>query len=139
MIAADIMSRDLVVVDVQSNLAEAVELMSEHDIRHLPVLEDGSRLVGVVSDRDLRQFSLPRVKDHETFERLAARLRAPLTSVMSADIFTVEPDAELSEVVDLMVEEKVGALPVMDPATDTLVGMISYVDVLRAARDALNA
>jgi CBS-domain-containing membrane protein len=137
MIAADVMTRDVITVDVQSELGQALEVLSEHDIRHLPVLEDGQRLAGILSDTDLRAFNVTRVQDLEGYERLRARLRAPVSSVMSADVITVEPETDLKEVVELMIEEKVGALPVVDTETDTLVGMVSYVDVLRAAREAL--
>ena len=138
MLVADVMTRDVITVDISNDLAQAVSVMSEHDIRHLPVLEDGVRLAGVISDRDLRQLSLAGVRDMESYERLQARLRAPLTTVMSADVLTVDPETDLSEAVDLMVGEKIGALPVVDPETDTLVGMVSYVDVLRVARNALS-
>lgn len=135
MIAADVMTREVISVDVTSLLADAVAVMSEHRIRHLPVLGDGKSLVGMISDHDLRQFSLSLVKDVESYERLRARLRKPVAEVMSADVLTVTPETDLVEVVDLMVEEKVGALPVVDPDSDALVGMVSYVDVLQAARE----
>jgi CBS domain-containing protein len=85
----------------------------------------------------LSRFNLSRVGDIESYERLQVRLRAPVAEVMSANVLTVTPETDLSEIVDLMVEEKVGALPVVETERDVLVGMVSYVDVLRAARDAL--
>src|SRR5262245_56928629 len=104
MLVADVMTREVITVDISNDLAQAVSVMGEHDIRHLPVLEDGLRLAGVISDRDLRQLSLARVRDMESYERLQARLRAPLTAIMSADVLTVDPETDLSEAVDLMVE-----------------------------------
>jgi acetoin utilization protein AcuB len=137
MIAADLMTRDVVTIDASSSLSQAAAVMSEHNIRHLPVLGDDEHLAGILSDHDMREFNLSRVADMESLERLQARLSVSVSMIMSADVITVEPETEVSEIVELMVEEKIGAVPVVDPETDTLVGMISYVDVLRAAREAL--
>ena len=54
---------------------------------------------------------------------------------MSADVATIAPAAELVEVIDAMLESGVGALPVVDDAADELLGIVSYVDVLRAVRE----
>ena len=137
MLVADVMTRNVITADISNDLGQAVSIMSDNEIRHLPVLEDGVRLAGVISDRDLRHLGLARVSDIESYERLQARLRAPVTTVMSANVLTVDPETDLAQVVDLMVEEKIGALPVVDPETDTLVGMVSYIDILRVARNAL--
>jgi len=54
---------------------------------------------------------------------------------MSGDVVTVYPETELSESIDRMLDLKVGALPVVDPSTGELQGIVSYVDLLRALRD----
>ncbi len=59
----------------------------------------------------------------------------PVVNVMSADVIFVEPETELSDVVDLLIESKVGALPVVQPDTRAVVGIVSYIDVLRALRE----
>ena len=54
-----------------------------------------------------------------------------------ADVLFVHPESDVTEVVDLMIEHKIGALPVVEPGSLKLLGIVSYVDVLRAARDVL--
>jgi acetoin utilization protein AcuB len=58
---------------------------------------------------------------------------------MSPDVIAVAPDAELGEVIDLLVENRIGAVAVVRPETDELVGIVSYIDVLQAMRDLLEA
>ena len=56
----------------------------------------------------------------------------PVVNVMSSDVIFVEPETDVSEVVDLLIESKVGAIPVIRPDTRSVVGVVSYIDVLRA-------
>jgi acetoin utilization protein AcuB len=56
---------------------------------------------------------------------------------MSSDVIAVGPDAEIGEVIDLLIDHKIGAVPVVDEETREALGIISYVDVLRALRDVL--
>jgi acetoin utilization protein AcuB len=56
---------------------------------------------------------------------------------MSSDVVSVDPETELTEVVDIMLEYKIGALPVVEADSAELVGIISYIDALRAARPLL--
>jgi acetoin utilization protein AcuB len=56
---------------------------------------------------------------------------------MSPDVIAVAPEAELGEVVDLLLEHRVGAVPVVRPETGELIGIVSYIDVLRVLRDSL--
>jgi acetoin utilization protein AcuB len=57
-----------------------------------------------------------------------------VVGVMSTDVLAVDPDTDLGEVVSIMLEERVGAVPVVMPGTRELVGIISYIDLLAAAR-----
>lgn len=136
MTADEIMTDDVTTIEETSTLAQAVEIMEERGIRHLPVVR-GSELVGMLSDRDLRGYGVSLVSDVETLERLQARLGAPVTNAMSSDVIRVRPSTDVGEVVDLLLEEQIHAVPVVDDDTDTLVGIVSTVDILRAVRDRL--
>ena len=57
---------------------------------------------------------------------------------MTSGLVVVDSDAEMEDVIDLLIEHRVGALPVVQPGTTQLVGIVSYVDVLRAVRDSLD-
>ena len=136
MIVREAMSLEPYVAAVTASVRHVLSIIGEADVRHVPIVED-ERLVGIISDRDLRGLmpgTLDRMEHPERAERL---LSEPISQLMSADVISVEPDAELAEAVDLMIEHKVGALPVVEPRSGKLVGIVSYVDVLRVARDLL--
>jgi CBS domain-containing protein len=105
------------------------QLMAHRRIRHLPVVEDG-RLVGIVTDRDVRTVqaspatSLDARELHYLLERLTVR------SVMTRPVITVAPHEPLAEAVRLMLEHRIGGLPVTEG--ERLVGILTEVDLLRA-------
>lgn len=134
--AQEIMTQDVVTVDRREPLHRAMVLLAELDVRHLPVL-DGEKLVGMLSDRDLREAGLfDALADLDGNQSLSVR-ETPIADAMHTDLVSIDPGTVLPDVIDLMVEQKVGALPVVDEHTGRLVGIVSYVDVLRSAADAL--
>jgi acetoin utilization protein AcuB len=136
--AQDLMTRNPVTVSPEATLAEVWDLMRDRGIRHVPVVEAGT-LVGMLSDRDLAHVDLPRLLSLEGAEALRRELSVPVVKVMTPDVVAVGPEAEVGEVVDLLVEHRVGAVPVVQPETGELIGIVSYIDVLRAVRDLLDA
>jgi acetoin utilization protein AcuB len=104
-------------------------LMRHRRIRHLPVLEDG-RLVGIITDRDVRTVdpspatSLGPGERRYLFDRLTVR------AVMTRPVITVTPRDSLAEAVRLMLENRIGGLPVLEG--QRLVGILTGVDLLRA-------
>ena len=136
MIARDLMTPDPETVTPEASIAEVWDLMRELDVRHVPVVR-GGMLVGMLSDRDLAHLDVGRVLTVEGAEALRRELTTPVVKVMSSDVICAEPETELSDVVGLLLEHKIGALPVVRPDTREVVGIISYVDVLRALRDLL--
>lgn len=134
--AQDVMTPNPVTVPPATSVAEVWELMRERAVRHLPVVDRGA-VVGMLSDRDLAHFDMARVLTADGAETLRRELGTPAVKVMSADVVAVNPDAELGEVVDLLVENRIGAVAVVRPGTQELVGIVSYIDVLEALRDLL--
>jgi acetoin utilization protein AcuB len=110
-------------------IAEALRRMHAHQIRHLPVLEDG-RVVGIVSDRDLRHAQPP-LRELES-DRAYGRelLRTPVGCIMTRAPTTTSPGATIRKAAMILEREKIGALPVLEG--DRLVGIISAEDLLRA-------
>jgi acetoin utilization protein AcuB len=110
-------------------------MMRKRKIRHLPVVDREGHLVGIVTDRNLRQV----VFDPAIQERLGdlAALLNTLTvrDVMTWGVITVQPAAQILEAARIMRERKVGALPVVDG--ERVVGMLTETDVLRAFQDVL--
>ena len=130
MIAQDVMTRDPITAQSTATVYDVMRTMLDEGIRHLPVVE-GKDLVGVISDRDLRGFSLSLLDEPA---RAQERLRARITSIMNSDVISVEPDTDVGDIIDTFLDNHIGAVPVVDAVDGDLVGIVSYVDVLRALR-----
>lgn len=130
----EIMTENPVTVDTTAPASEALRVLHDVDVRHVPVVQDGE-LQGMLSDRDLRDLLLTGALEGD--EDPGARLMTPVADLMSADVLFCSTETPLSEVIDLMLEHRVGALPVVEPGTQDLVGIVSYIDVLRAIRDTM--
>lgn len=136
-----IMSRAVLTVEPTTTVREAIRLIEDCEIRHLPVVDgEGGRLLGIVSDRDLREFRVPLMVEIERFsdadrKRTDELLNTPIREVMADDVVSVDSTESIESAIDAMIEYKIGAVPVVDPHTTELVGIISYIDVLRYARE----
>ena len=126
--ARDVMEPHPAVIQQSSTLRVAVERLFRLHVRHLPVL-DQTTLVGMISDRDIREVTTAALSPQER----NALLDMTVERMMSTDPVTVTPDTPLHQVIDLMLDNEVGALPVLE-ADKILVGIVSYVDVLRYFR-----
>jgi CBS domain-containing protein len=135
-IARDLMTPNPATVTPEATVAEAWDLMRELDIRHVPVVKDGN-LVGMLSDRDLVYLDVGRVLAAEGVDAVRRELGTPVVKVMTSDVIFVESEAELGDVVELLIENKIGAVPVVRPETREVVGIVSYIDALRALQDLL--
>lgn len=134
MIVEDIMTGNPMTVTETTTIAEAMNTMAEQGIRHLPVVR-GEDVVGILSDRDFSSLGVALVNDVESYEQLRARLGQAVSALMSGGVVTADQDSDVTDVVDLMLDEKLAALPVVESGTQRLVGIVSYVDVLKAARE----
>jgi acetoin utilization protein AcuB len=131
--AADIMTPSPRSLPPSAPLSQAIDLLKDEQVRHLPVTDDGV-VVGILSDRDVRELSLGAVLADDA-EAREARLAQPLGPLMMTDVETVTPETEIRLVIDLFLEKRLSAVPVVDPDRGALVGVISVLDVLRAVRD----
>ena len=129
--ARDLMTKDPISVEPSATVQDVMDLMMDKDIRHVPIV-DGGELIGMISDRDLRQISWTAV-----VEGGPARLTVPVSSLMSGDPISVDQEANATELIDIMIDQKIGAVPVVDETENRLVGIVSYMDVLKNARDVL--
>jgi acetoin utilization protein AcuB len=125
LLVKDSMTREVVALSPQATAGEALALCRERRIRHLPVLEDG-RLVGIVSDRDLRSAT-PALGDPARAEALG---KIVVHEVMAREVATIHPDDPIEEAANAMRERKIGCLPVVED--DNLVGVITSSDVMEA-------
>ncbi|MEW5723525.1 MAG: CBS and ACT domain-containing protein [Thermodesulfobacteriota bacterium] len=114
-----IMSKNVVTLPVTADLNEAMRLMKEYDIRHLPVVEDG-RLVGLVTERDVRGALFPSMIEEISVQDL-----------MITNPITVSPETRLEDAARLVYRRKIGCLPVVDEGR-RLVGIVTVADMLAA-------
>jgi acetoin utilization protein AcuB len=128
----EIMTREPTSIRPNTTVAEALRKLRLLDVRHLPVVNEDHELVGMISDRDLRGVPL----EMEVAGRQTVPLDTPVSTLMSTDVLSVELETTLADTIDLMLDEKVGALPVVDDR-GVLVGIVSYVDLLREFLSAL--
>lgn len=119
----DLMSTALLTVNATETIREAHAEMEVGLVRHLPVVDDRGRLVGVLSDRDI-------------LRALSSRKSPRVSEVMSRDVISTRPEANAHTAADLMLEHRIGSLPVVDDA-GTLVGLVTQTDYLELARRAL--
>lgn len=108
-------------------LSQAMAVMSELRIRHLPVLKDG-KLIGILSDRDVKLVG--------SFEDIDPD-KIMVEEACTFDPYSVAPDADLNEVVDTMARKKYGSAVVVE--NGKLVGILTEVDVFKAFADVLEA
>jgi CBS domain-containing protein len=123
----DVMTKNPLVMTPAETIGQADELMVENKIRQLPVVAGGA-LLGIITDRDVRSF-LAQSSLVEPEERANA-LKTKVREIMTAEPITLSPEDDLRDAVELLVEEKIGGIPVVDEA-EGLVGIVTYVDVLR--------
>lgn len=122
----------LITVHKETTLAQARDLLHTHRIRHLLVVE-GDRLLGILTDRDIRQAS-PSSAAGRSPEQIAAFLaRIPVGQVMARDVRTVSPYTPIEEAARLMIDHKIGCLPVMEG--ERLAGIITETDILTVLVD----
>jgi acetoin utilization protein AcuB len=123
------MVADPVTVMPETKLFEAQKTMRDGGFRRLPVVSKG-RLVGIVTDRDLREAAPSRATTLSVFELNYLLSRLTVKDVMKAPVLTVSPDDPVERAALLMNEHKISGLPVVDGTT--LVGIITITDLLQA-------
>ena len=126
----ELMSGRLITVPRETPVAEARDLMARQRIRHLLVTEGSRALVGVVTDRDIR-LNLPSQATSLSAGEIN-HLLAKLTvgEIMTSSVITVESDRPAHEAARLMLDHKIGALPVVDAGC--LIGIVTETDIVRA-------
>ena len=124
---SEIMNRTLITVDTHASLRQAQRILDRRNIRHLFVM-DGKRLVGIVTDRDLRKAAPSSKSPLTASEREEFMDELKVVEVMSRKLIEASPSTTVREAAKVMVREKIGCLPVVDGKT--LVGIVTETDLL---------
>jgi acetoin utilization protein AcuB len=126
------MTRKVITVEPDDGIFKAQELMAANRIRHLPVIQPDGRLIGIVTDRDIRSAlpykffkEFPSEEEKKNFSGLKIK------NIMSKDPITISPTYTIQDALVMIQDARVGALPVVDE-NGILRGIISVRDLLRA-------
>lgn len=137
MLVRDCMTRHPILISPNWSASEAERLMSENRIRHLPVVEDGKRLVGLITRQRLsmKPEMLGSLNVWE-ISRYLADLKVRQIMIKRKGIVTVDQERSVERAASLMSENRIGSLPVVD-ADDAVVGVVTEVDISRAFQEML--
>ena len=124
----DWMTPDPITVSPDTLLTEVFHLMKDRSIRRLPVVKEG-KLVGIVTWGDVRKASASDVPSLSRFEANELLDRVKVKRIMARDLITISPQVPVTTAAEIMLEHKIGGLPVME--NDQLVGLITGSDIFR--------
>ena len=125
----ELMTTKPLTVPVDTPVVEARRTMLEHRFRHL-LVTDGGRLAGIVTDRDIRLNMPSPATSLSVWEINYLLARMTVGSVMTTSVITVTPNRDVVEAARIMLDHKIGALPVVDGGT--IIGIMTETDIMRA-------
>lgn len=132
MFVSDWMTRKVFTVSPDDTITDAIKLMKEKKVKHLPVLKN-IELKGIVSDRDIKEYSPSKATSLDIYELHYLLAKTKVKEVMRANVTTSTPDTPIEEAAMVLHDMNIGCLPVVDKGK--LVGIISDKDIFRALVD----
>jgi acetoin utilization protein AcuB len=133
MLVKNWMSKNVITVEADDSMQQAISLMKERKIRMLPVLQ-GGKLVGVVSDTDLKRASASDATMLDVHEMLYLISKIKVKDIMTKEPITVSPDCTVEETAVLLMEHKISGVPVVEEGSK-VVGVISRDDLFKVLID----
>ena len=135
MIVENYMTKDVITLKPGDTLQNAKKTMKNRHIRHIPVISDDEKLVGIISDRDIRKYTpTPVAARKEDCDEEFMQTKV-VEEAMTTHPVSTTPGTPIEEAVTLMRDEKIGALPVVSDGR--LVGIITEADIFNAFTDLL--
>jgi acetoin utilization protein AcuB len=139
---ADIMTQDVICLEEENNLAEALEVMQQNKIRHVMVVDKQKNLVGVISDRDVLRY-LPFLRPgaeafHDRLYDVAPNnvaLKQVLRDIIKREVISVPPSCDFYSAVGMLYDKNISCLPVIDEDKKP-VGIVTVTDVMRGLKAA---
>jgi CBS domain-containing membrane protein len=125
----DLMTEKVFTLKPKDDLAALYDLMDSRHVRHVPIVDNDGELVGLVTDRDLSKSALGAVEELPLSVERDILRRRRIRDIMATEPDSIEPDATLREAAEILLENKVGCLPVVEGLR--LVGIITEADFVR--------
>ena len=129
MLVKNWMSNDVVTVDADDSMQNAIYLLQEKNIKMLPVVEKGS-IIGIITDRDLKRASPSDATTLDMHELLFLISKIKIKDLMKKPVHTVQPDSTIEEAAAILLEKRISGLPVVDKKGQ-LVGIITQNDIFK--------
>lgn len=129
MLVKDRMTPDPVVITTDTSLKEALEIVRSKPFRHLPVVDENGKLVGIVTEKSLVYASPTSTTALSVFEVDYILSRTKMGQIIQGSVISVGPDWPIEEAARVMVDRRIGCLPVIED--DKLIGIISDTDIFR--------
>ena len=129
MLVGNWMTKDVISVDVNDSMQDAARLIRKHTIKRLPVMENG-KLVGIITDRDLKRASASDVTTLEIHELLFLISEIKISDIMTKDPITIPLDYTIDEAAQILLEHKLSGAPVVDDEGQ-VAGIITQTDIFR--------
>jgi acetoin utilization protein AcuB len=130
MLVKDQMTPDPVTATPETTHRQAAELIREHNVHHLPIVDKHGKLVGIIVETDLFSAQPSPATTLSIYEIHSLLSKLELKQIMRHPVYTVNGNCSLEEAAALMLQHEIGCLPVMED--DTLVGIITDTDIFRA-------
>ena len=129
MLVKDWMTTNPLMVGPDTSVMKASQMMKENSIRHLPVVNDNEELVGIVSDRDLKEASPSKATTLDVHELYYLLSELKIKDIMTRNVLSVSPRDTVEKAAVVMLEKKIDALPVEEEGK--VVGILSQGDVFK--------
>ena len=130
MLVKDRMASDPLIITTETSLKDALELIRSKPFRHLPVLDENDKLVGIVTEKSLVYAAPTPTTTLSVFEVDYILSRTKVGQIIQGSVITVGPDLPIEEAARVMVDHRIGCLPIVED--DKLLGIISDTDIFRA-------
>ena len=128
-LVANWMSPDVITVTPDTSLTDADNLLHEYNIRRLPVIDDENNLLGILTLGDIREASASDATSLNIWELNYLLEKLAVRKIMTPNPITVYVNDSIATAASMMLENKISGLPVLDPADDSLVGIITESDI----------
>jgi acetoin utilization protein AcuB len=137
MLVGERMSQPIIIVHADTPMQEAHKLMRDEKIRRLPVVNNRGKLIGIVTESDLLQASPSDVTSLNVWELNYMLSKIKVEDIMSKDVITVQSDTPLEEAARIMVDNKIGGIPVVK--NGDVLGIITETDLFKIFLELLGA
>ncbi len=132
MFVSNWMTKNVFAVTPDDSISDAIRLLKEKGIKHLPVVE-GDRVRGILSDRDIKEYTPSKATTLDIYELHYLLAKTKIKEVMKKQVITTTPDTPIEEAAMILYDRNIGCLPVVE--NERLVGIISEKDIFRTLID----